>query len=126
MNAEDQAAAYAAADWSESHGKIPGYFRERFPGFSGGKVLDLGCGAADVTIRFVKAYPNVTAVGVDGSEAMLEFGRRLPCQQKGDRCNHSFSFTVTTRSAATCSRTCFFPPGQAMAVWFSAPSCEMS
>jgi len=76
MNAEDQAAAYAAADWSESHGKIPGYFRERFPGFSGGKVLDLGCGAADVTIRFVKAYPNVTAVGVDGSEAMLEFGRR--------------------------------------------------
>jgi ubiquinone/menaquinone biosynthesis C-methylase UbiE len=39
-------------------------------------VFDLGCGTADVTIRFVKAYPHVTAAGVDGSEEMLAFGRR--------------------------------------------------
>lgn len=76
MDEQEQAAAYAAADWSESHGKIPGYFRERFPQFTGGRVLDLGCGPADVTIRFVKAFPGVSAVGVDGSEAMLAFGRR--------------------------------------------------
>ena len=76
MNEQDQAAAYAAADWSESHGKIPGYFRERFSHFTNGHLLDLGCGTADVTIRFVKAYPGVTALGVDGSEAMLAFGQR--------------------------------------------------
>lgn len=76
MDEQEQAAAYAAADWSESHGKIPGYFRERFPEFAGGRLLDLGCGTADVTIRFVKAYQGVTAVGVDGSEEMLAFGRR--------------------------------------------------
>jgi ubiquinone/menaquinone biosynthesis C-methylase UbiE len=76
MNEQDQAAAYAAADWSESHGKVPGYFRERFGAFTQGRLLDLGCGTADVTIRFVKAYPGVTALGVDGSEAMLAFGRR--------------------------------------------------
>src|SRR5215510_5716738 len=76
MDEQEQAAAYAAADWSESHGKIPGYFRERFPQFMGGRVIDLGCGPADVTVRFVKAFPGVTALGVDGSEAMLEFGRR--------------------------------------------------
>ena len=76
MNEQDQAAAYAAADWSESHGKIPGYFRERFSHFANGHLLDLGCGTADVTIRFVKAYPGVTALGVDGSEAMLAFGQR--------------------------------------------------
>jgi len=29
-----------------------------------------------VTIRFVKAYPGVTALGVDGSDAMLAFGQR--------------------------------------------------
>jgi ubiquinone/menaquinone biosynthesis C-methylase UbiE len=75
MDEQEQAAAYAAADWSGSHGKIPGYFRERFPQFTGGHVIDLGCGPADVTIRFVKAFPQVTAVGVDGSEAMLAFGR---------------------------------------------------
>src|SRR5262245_24865798 len=76
MDEQEQAAAYAAADWSESHGKIPGYFRERFPQFTGGRVIDLGCGPADVTVRFVKAFPGVTALGVDGSEAMLGFGRR--------------------------------------------------
>src|SRR3954469_14898736 len=76
MDEQEQAAAYAAADWSESHGKIPGYFRERFPNFSIGLVLDLGCGAADVTVRFVHAFPGVTALGVDGSDAMLQFGRR--------------------------------------------------
>jgi ubiquinone/menaquinone biosynthesis C-methylase UbiE len=76
MDEQEQASAYAAADWSESHSKIPVYFRERFPDFSGGRVLDLGCGAADVTVRFVLAFPGVTALGVDGSDAMLEFGRR--------------------------------------------------
>jgi len=75
MNEQDQAAAYASADWSESHGKIPGYFHERFPQFTGGRVIDLGCGPADVTIRFVRAFPDVTALGVDGSESMLAFGR---------------------------------------------------
>lgn len=76
MNEQDQAAAYAAADWSESHGRIPGYFRERFPKFVSGQVLDLGCGPADVTVRFVKAFPLVVAMGVDGSDAMLAFGRQ--------------------------------------------------
>ena len=76
MDENEQAAAYAAADWSESHGKIPGHFRERFRNFSGGRVIDLGCGTADVTIRFVKAFPEVTVLGVDGSDAMLSFGWR--------------------------------------------------
>ena len=76
MDEQEQAEAYAAADWSESHGKIPGYFRERFPQFAAGRVIDLGCGPADVTVRFVKSFPGVTALGVDGSEAMLGFGRR--------------------------------------------------
>lgn len=76
MDEKEQAAAYAAADWSESHGKIPGYFRERFPKFVSGRVLDLGCGTADVTVRFVKAFPLVIAIGADGSDAMLEFGKR--------------------------------------------------
>src|SRR5919197_172971 len=76
MDEQKQAAAYAAADWSESHGKIPRYFRDRFPQFTGGQVIDLGCGTADVTVRFVKAFPQATALGVDGSEVMLSFGRR--------------------------------------------------
>src|SRR6516165_7142089 len=76
MDEKEQAAAYAAADWSESHGKIPRYFRQRFPNLVSGQVLDLGCGTADVTVRFVKAFPLITALGADGSDAMLEFGKR--------------------------------------------------
>jgi ubiquinone/menaquinone biosynthesis C-methylase UbiE len=76
MNEDEQSAAYADADWSESHGKIPGYFRGRFPAFSGGRIIDLGCGPADVTVRFALAFPGVTALGVDGSDAMLSHGRR--------------------------------------------------
>lgn len=76
MDEQEQAAAYAAEDWSEAHSKIPRYFRERFPKFESGRVIDLGCGPADVTVRFVKAFPSVTALGVDGSDAMLSFGKR--------------------------------------------------
>src|SRR5262249_21420536 len=76
MDDREQAAAYAAEDWTESHGKIPGYFRERFPDFAGGRVIDLGCGTADVTIRFARAFPEVTVVGVDGSDSMLAFARK--------------------------------------------------
>jgi ubiquinone/menaquinone biosynthesis C-methylase UbiE len=76
MDEQEQAAAYAAADWSEAHGKIPAYFRNRFPEFKAGRVIDLGCGAADVTIRFAQAYPEAAVLGVDGSDAMLALGRR--------------------------------------------------
>src|SRR5262249_42710247 len=76
MDDQEQAAAYAAADWSESHGKIPGYFRDRFPDFVRGRVIDLGCGPGDVTIRFARAFPEITVLGVDASDAMLSYGRR--------------------------------------------------
>jgi ubiquinone/menaquinone biosynthesis C-methylase UbiE len=76
MDELEQAAAYAAADWSEAYEKISGYFRQRFPAFASGRVIDLGCGTADVTMRFARAYPAVTILGVDGSEVMLSFGRR--------------------------------------------------
>jgi SAM-dependent methyltransferase len=35
----------------------------------------LGCGTGDVIVRFVEAFPAVTALGVDGSAVMLEYGR---------------------------------------------------
>lgn len=70
-----QARAYATADFSEPHDAFIGHFRRLFPEFAGGRVLDLGCGAADVTIRFARAYPGASVDGIDGSEAMLKLGR---------------------------------------------------
>jgi cyclopropane fatty-acyl-phospholipid synthase-like methyltransferase len=75
MTGERQARAYALADLSGLQASMVSHFEERFPSFQGSRLLDLGCGAADMSIRFAKRYPDIRAVGVDGSEAMLRFGR---------------------------------------------------
>lgn len=74
MDEPEQALAYASADFSEPHEAFVVRFQRCFPDFVGGSALDLGCGPADVTIRFARAYPAVRAVGVDGAKAMLDLG----------------------------------------------------
>ncbi len=69
-----QAGAYADADFSEAHDAFVAHFAARFPGFSSGRVLDLGCGACDVIIRFARAFPETYIIGVDGAQAMLDIG----------------------------------------------------
>ena len=78
MNDADQAEAYALADFSEPHNLFVDRFAQRFPDFSGDGVtlLDLGCGAADVTIRFAARYPACVIHGVDGASAMLQWGQQ--------------------------------------------------
>lgn len=76
MDDIEQAEAYAKADFSEPHNAYVEHFRACFPWFSKGEVLDLGCGGADVTIRFAKALPQTHITGVDGSESMLVTARR--------------------------------------------------
>jgi ubiquinone/menaquinone biosynthesis C-methylase UbiE len=70
-----QARAYASADFSEPHDAFVRHFQKLFPRFRDGRVLDLGCGAADVTIRFARAYPGAKLDGVDGAQAMLRLAR---------------------------------------------------
>ena len=77
MDTAEQARAYAAADFTEPHEAFVARFRERFAEFRSGRVLDLGCGTADVTVRFARAYPEARVHGVDGAPAMLDEGRKL-------------------------------------------------
>lgn len=77
MDEEDQARAYAEADFSEPHSHFVSLFQTAFSDdVFAGTVLDLGCGSADVTVRFARAFPNCRIDGVDGAEAMLGFGRK--------------------------------------------------
>ena len=76
MDTAEQARAYAAADFADPHDAFVTRFGERFPDFTSGRVLDLGCGTADVTVRFAHAYPTARIHGVDGARAMLDEGRR--------------------------------------------------
>jgi len=75
MDDESQARAYAEADFETPHTLFVQLFGERFPDLRvNGSVLDLGCGPADVTIRFARAFPHCRIHGVDGSQAMLKHG----------------------------------------------------
>lgn len=71
---DDQAVAYAEANFAESHQAAVTRFGKAFPDFVSGRMLDLACGPADITIRFARAYPDVKIVGLEGSPPMLALG----------------------------------------------------
>jgi ubiquinone/menaquinone biosynthesis C-methylase UbiE len=71
-----QAQAYAAADFSNENQGFVDRFREYFPEWTAGHVLDLGCGPADIPVRFARAYPQATVTAVDGSQSMIDLAER--------------------------------------------------
>lgn len=73
MDEPGQAAAYAAADFTAPHTHFVELFRAAF-GEVAGVALDLGCGPADVTIRFARDQHHCRVHGVDGAAAMLAHG----------------------------------------------------
>jgi SAM-dependent methyltransferase len=75
MDDPEQACAYAGADFSEPHQAFVERFAQCFPRHRPRRVLDLGCGAADITIRFARAHPGCDLTGVDGAPAMLALAR---------------------------------------------------
>ncbi|MHB1324861.1 MAG: class I SAM-dependent methyltransferase [Thermoleophilia bacterium] len=78
MNEEEQARAYAAADFEEPHNQFIELFQAAFPGLDvSGFALDLGCGPGDIARRFARAFPACSVHGVDGAEAMLRCGQQI-------------------------------------------------
>lgn len=71
-----QAEAYAHADFEEENQGFVERFKEYFPEFSQGTVLDLGCGPADIPIRFTKLFPACQIIGVDASAPMIQLGEQ--------------------------------------------------
>ncbi len=74
MDDPEQALAYANADFALENQTFVDLFRSRFPRFLEGRVLDLGCGPADIPIRFVRALPDCRVTAIDGSPAMIRLG----------------------------------------------------
>ena len=56
MDDDEQAQAYSDADFTESHQRFVALFVQRFPGWQSKafRAIDLGCGPADVTVRFAR------------------------------------------------------------------------
>ncbi len=78
MNDEQQALAYASADFEEPHNHFIELLISRVGGSlpANGLAIDLGCGAADISIRFAHAFPDYSIDACDGAKAMLAEGRR--------------------------------------------------
>lgn len=94
MEGQEQARAYAHADFEEPHSRFLSLMQETFPVREVGPwVVDLGCGAADIAIRVAKAYPDCRIHGVDASQAMLEYGRQaIEEAGLGDRVQLHFGY----------------------------------
>lgn len=76
MDDPKQAKAYAQADFEEENQGFVERFKEYFPEFTQGTVLDLGCGPADIPIRFAKVYPDCQVIGIDASAPMIQLGEQ--------------------------------------------------
>jgi 2-polyprenyl-3-methyl-5-hydroxy-6-metoxy-1,4-benzoquinol methylase len=79
MTDEEQVIAYANADFDEPHNHFIELLKEsvgdELP--ESGIAVDLGCGAADISIRFARAFPDYRIEGIDASAAMLAEGRKV-------------------------------------------------
>lgn len=69
-----QADAYAQADFSASNQWFADHVAATFPDTLH-RVVDLGCGPGDVTIRLARALPHARITAVDGSGAMIRLAR---------------------------------------------------
>ncbi|MBK5283462.1 MAG: class I SAM-dependent methyltransferase [Nitrospiraceae bacterium] len=71
MDDPEQALVYARADFEKENQGFIDRFREYFPEFTKGHILDLGCGPGDIPIRFARALPACRITGVDASGPMI-------------------------------------------------------
>ena len=51
-------------------------------GFTGGTILDVGCGFASVPIEIAKTFPDAQITGIDLGEPLLDIGRTLIKKEK--------------------------------------------
>lgn len=86
MEEHAQARAYSEADFAAPHDVFVDRAACIFPQDAQGTILDLGCGPADISVRFARRFEQIELVGVDGSAAMLGFGReRIQAEGLGHR-----------------------------------------
>lgn len=73
---EIQSLVYAQADFEQVNQGFVDRYRASFPKGVGGKMVDLGCGPADIPVRFARALPGYSITAVDGSEAMVVLAQK--------------------------------------------------
>ena len=75
MTDEQQALAYAKADFSTSNQWYVDHLLADYPDQLG-NILDIGCGPGDVMLRLAAARPSARITAIDGASAMIELARQ--------------------------------------------------
>lgn len=70
-----QCQAYASANFAASNHAFVQIVRNQISD-DGARVVDIGCGPADVMIRLARACPSLQIIAVDGSAAMIDIAAR--------------------------------------------------
>lgn len=84
MTGEEQSWAYARGDFADPNSRFINLFQKTFGYNLTGNVLDIGCGDANITLRFAKAYPDCSLYGIDGSSSMLKYGHKALNEESTD------------------------------------------
>ena len=82
MDDPEQALAYAESDFAEVNQGFVERFAARFPELGRCRVVDLGCGPADIPVRLCRRLPGVEVLALDGSPAMLELAQVAVAQSE--------------------------------------------
>ncbi len=71
-----QVKAYVEGGFEKAHDFFMQQFQESFGRDICGYVLDLGCGPGNIAVRLARTFLRCIVHGVDGSEAMLSYGKK--------------------------------------------------
>ena len=75
MTESGQVRAYAAADFTAGDARTLDLIETLLAADQAGpgpmRIVDLGCGPGNITLRLAQRFPQASVIGVDGSQAML-------------------------------------------------------
>lgn len=123
MDDPEQALAYAKANFEAENQGFVDRFRESYPDLTEGHVLDVGCGPADIPIRFVRALPGCRVTGIDASSEMIRLGEEaVRAGGLGDRialrCARLQDFTLPEPADAAISNSLLHHLPNPLQFWY--------
>jgi len=81
MDGQEQALAYASADFSATDQALIERLCVLFPDGLGMELLDLGCGPGNISFRLAERFDGAHVLGIDGAPAMLALAEQALAQR---------------------------------------------
>ena len=86
MDSQEDAEEYDAMDFREANQRFADHALRLIEGGSPVRALDVGTGNADIPLLMLPQRPDLTILGVDMAEAMMDVARRkIAAARVGDR-----------------------------------------